>query len=296
MSKNDWTGLPYFLAVARHGSLRGAAAVLGATHTTVDRNIRSLEASFGTLLFKRSQRGYALTEAGLALLPRAEAAEAEVLAARRRVLGADREASGVVRLASSNWLAGYFIAPMLEKFSLAYPDIDLKISVSDRFQDLSKENVDVSLRVAFDVNQDVVARRLFSYDVSVFASQQYLDRHWATASSDGEGLHWVGWDGPATDRFWQEANLFPRAATRHAVDDGMLWGTLISQGLGMGIYPFFIEHVHPNVVQVPGTPIKPDRSLWILLHGDFRRTKRVRAVVDFVADEMIAQKSKFQRR
>ena len=87
MNKHDWSGLPYFLAIARQGSLRGAAEVLGATHTTVDRNIKSLEASYGALLFKRTTRGYALTEAGSALLPRAEAAEAEVLAARRRVSG-----------------------------------------------------------------------------------------------------------------------------------------------------------------------------------------------------------------
>lgn len=294
MNKHDWSGLPYFLAVARQGSLRGAAEDLGATHTTVDRNIKALEASYGALLFKRTTRGYALTEAGEALLPRAKAAEAEVLAARRRVSGSNRDASGIVRLSTSNWLAEYLIAPSLEKFSKEFPEIDLKISISDQFLDLSKEDIDVSLRVAFDVEQDIVARRLFSYDVSVFAAREYLDRHWLNSSSDGEGLHWIGWDGPKIERFWHEANLFPRAAVRHSVDDGALLGRLISQGLGMGIYPFIIEHIHPNVVQVPGAPIKPDRSIWILLHSDFRRIKRVRAVVDFIADEMIAQKSKFQ--
>ena len=294
MSRNDWSGLPYFLAVAREGSLRAAAEKLGATHTTVERNISALEASYGTVLFKRSQRGYALTDAGTAMLPRAKAAEAEVLAARRRVMGSDRKASGTVRFATSNWIAAYFIAPKLEKFSQSYPEIDLQITTTDRFQDMSKEEIDVSLRVAFDVDQDVMARRLFSYDVTVVASQQYLDRHWRNAGPEGEGLHWIGFHGRAWDKFWIDADLFPKAERRYAVDEWTLWGNLVSRNLGMAINPAFIRHVYPNIVQVPGTPVKPDRSLWILFHSDFKHTKRVRAVVDFFADEMLAQRAMFQ--
>ena len=78
----DWTGLPYFLAVQRSGSLRAAAEQLGATHATVDRHLRALEASYGVRLFDRTKRGLVLTEAGRTLVPQAEAAEEAVVAAR----------------------------------------------------------------------------------------------------------------------------------------------------------------------------------------------------------------------
>jgi DNA-binding transcriptional LysR family regulator len=70
----DWAELPYFLAVARAGSLRAAAEHVGGTHATVDRHLKSLEASFGVRLFERTRAGLALTTAGEALVPLAEAA------------------------------------------------------------------------------------------------------------------------------------------------------------------------------------------------------------------------------
>ena len=89
----NWAELPYYLAVARKGSLRSAADSLGATHATVDRHLKSLEASFSVRLFDRTRTGLALTEAGEALVPLAEEAEMAVIAARRRLSGLDREAA-----------------------------------------------------------------------------------------------------------------------------------------------------------------------------------------------------------
>jgi DNA-binding transcriptional LysR family regulator len=94
----DWNGLPYFLAVARRGSLRGAAEEIGATHATINRNLRALETAYGVRLFERTARGVRLTEAGALLLPEAEAAEQAIIAARRRVQGLDREAAGLIRI------------------------------------------------------------------------------------------------------------------------------------------------------------------------------------------------------
>lgn len=80
----DWELLPYFLAVARAGSLRSAALTINASYGTVNRNIRALEASYGVRLFSRSTRGFILTEYGEALLPVAEEAEKRVMAAQKR--------------------------------------------------------------------------------------------------------------------------------------------------------------------------------------------------------------------
>ena len=55
MQAIDWEMMPYFLAVARGGSLRSGADLLGANHGTVDRHIKSLEASYGIQLFQRTK-------------------------------------------------------------------------------------------------------------------------------------------------------------------------------------------------------------------------------------------------
>ena len=75
----DWKHLPAFLAVARAGSLRGAADATDGTHATVRRQVEALEAQLATQLFRRTANGLALTAAGRRLLPEALAAESALL-------------------------------------------------------------------------------------------------------------------------------------------------------------------------------------------------------------------------
>src|SRR6478752_3122939 len=60
----DWEDLRVFLALARHGSLSGAARALSINHATVARRIRALEATLGEKLVDRRPDGYVLTPAG----------------------------------------------------------------------------------------------------------------------------------------------------------------------------------------------------------------------------------------
>ena len=88
MHSTDWEQMPYFLAVARMGSLRAAAEELNATHGTVNRRVRALETALGVQLFARTRSGLQPTRAGRSLLPIAEEAEVLFLGARRHLQGA----------------------------------------------------------------------------------------------------------------------------------------------------------------------------------------------------------------
>ena len=60
----DWNDLRSFLAIARAGSLQGAARALGVNHSTVFRRLNALEAALGVRLFDRLPGGYAPTRCG----------------------------------------------------------------------------------------------------------------------------------------------------------------------------------------------------------------------------------------
>ena len=45
-----------------------------------------------------------------------------------------------------------------------------------------------------------------------------------------------------------------------------------------------------ELIEVPGVRPAPDRTLWILLHSELRRTTRVRNFVDFLADGLLKLK------
>ena len=78
----NWDDLRYFLAVARTGTLSGAAKQLGTEHTTVARHIQALEDELNNRLFHKSNSGYGLTDAGERLLAGAEAIESAYVSAK----------------------------------------------------------------------------------------------------------------------------------------------------------------------------------------------------------------------
>lgn len=287
MKTKDWEQIPYFLAVARTGSLRAAAESLNATHGTVNRHIQALEAAYGVHLFHRTKTGLQLTDAGRSLIPIAQHAEVAVLGARQRLQGLDREEAGTIRFSLTGVMAYEIVAPILVRFFEAYPAINIDISISDRLENINRLETDVSLRYAHEINDDVVAKKLFPMALAPYGSRDYLKRFYSNASKTGHGLHWIGWDEINESPEWVKESQFPDAQVRHATTDHIMQLSLLRCGFGMLNTSVYFETIYPEIVRVPGSKVSLDRSLWILLHSDLRRTTRVRRFVDFLAEELM---------
>ena len=126
----DWQQMPFFLAVARSGSLRAAAEQMNATHATVRRHVETLEAGYGVQLFRRSRSGLALTAAGETLLPVAREAEQLLVKARNGLQGLDREATGLIRVSLDPMTGHLLMAPVFAEFCRLYPEIELEIRLT----------------------------------------------------------------------------------------------------------------------------------------------------------------------
>ena len=290
----NWEQMPYFLAVARFGSLRAAAEALGTTHAKLSRHINALEASYGMALFRRSRVGVELTEAGNLLLPVAKEAEGLFLGAQQRLTGLDRQETGSLRFSLTGTMAYDVVAPILLKFFERYPGIDIDIRVSDRMEDINRLETDVSLRVTYDVTDDVVARKLYPLALGYYASPAYLKRHMPNAGPKGEGLHLIGWDEISRSPSWIEQTPFSLAEVRHATTDHVLQLNLARRGFGIvRTMPLLAEN-GLELVPVAGNELELDRNLWILLHSDLRRTTRVRRFVDFLTKELLDLKPAIQ--
>ncbi|MCP4315955.1 MAG: LysR family transcriptional regulator [Hyphomicrobiales bacterium] len=283
MAAMHWEQVPYFLAVARAGSLRAAADNLNTTHAKINRHLTALETAYGVQLFHRTRAGVELTAAGIALLPAAEEAETLFLRAQRNLQSLDRQETGVVRFSLTGTMAYEIVSPILARFFEVYPQIDLEIRVTDQFEDIARLETDVSLRVAYEVTDDVVAQKLFPIAMGTYASRDYLARYLPGAGPKGEGLHWIGWDGPQRHPSWVEQTPFPNAEVRHATSDPVLHVSLLRNGFGISSMAVYFESLYPELVRVPETEITTGRTLWLLLHSDLRRTTRVRRFVDFMA-------------
>ncbi|MEL7300007.1 MAG: LysR family transcriptional regulator [Pseudomonadota bacterium] len=289
----DWKSLPAFLAVARSGSLRAGAEQIGGTHATLRRQIEGLEAQLGTMLFRRSGGGLTLTAAGRRLLPQALEAESALLKGFSAVKGLDREAAGRIRLSVDPITGHYMLAPVLAEFAALYPDIDIEIKLSYDIDSIAKDETDISIRHVLEVDEDAVGRKLFPLSLGVFASRDYIDRALPKAGARGAGLAWVGYGEVPELKAMIAATPFPEAKVRHEIRDPEMHLHLVRAGAGMTFLSAWIGGVFPELQRVPGTALDRRRSTWILLHGDLRRVKRARLLVDYLSTALLERRADF---
>lgn len=288
----DWDDLKYFLAVARIGTLRAAASDIGVNHTTLTRRLGLLETRLRGRLFDRSSQGFALTQLGLDLLPHAERVEDEMTALSRTLIGRDSEPHGTVVITMPHALAMTSIMDDMVRFSGKHPSINLKILFSNDIADLTRREADVSLRVAHEVDDDVVGRKLVPCSQAAYCTEEYAAR---ITDNEGEGLQFIGWNEPEgeTTASWLKNSCYPKATLKHRVSDLIPHVTLAASGMGMAYLACALGDRHPDLVRAPFQKPLPYRDLWLLLHRDLRKTARIRLFVDYLADEIRARRAEF---
>lgn len=287
----DWDHLRIFLAAHRAGSLRGASEQLGVNHATVRRALIELENALGTRFFDRSADGLTLTQPGELLIEPAEIMERQSVQIARQLTGLDAEPAGTVRVSMPPSFAQGMFAPILASFTLAHPDINIEIIATNRLSDLGRQEADVSIRFASEVDDDVVGRRLLRYLNGAYATPRYLEEHRDLQVDDGTGAHWIGW-GRSDD--WVTKSPFPNAKVRHAVPGMFMQLEAAAHGLGMVFLPCFMGDSDTRLVRVPGAEPEPSRSIWLLLHGDLQKTARVRAFVDHAARAILSNRAAYE--
>lgn len=125
----DLRQLRYFVAVAEAGHMTRAAAALGLQQPPLSQQIRAIEATVGTPLFRRHPRGMSLTDAGQELLPRAR----RLLEAHRQLMDdMQRVAAGTAGVLAvgitSSAAAHAFTPTLLRDWRRAHPQVELRIT------------------------------------------------------------------------------------------------------------------------------------------------------------------------
>ncbi|UPJ48400.1 LysR family transcriptional regulator [Bradyrhizobium sp. 200] len=124
--------LQAFVLAAEEGSISGAAARMNLTQSAVSVLIRELERAVGVpALLDRSSRPAALTEAGRAVIQRAQLICSEADLFSQELQGYSDLKRGIVKVASSPAIASMLLAPVAKAFKTQYPGIELQVYESD---------------------------------------------------------------------------------------------------------------------------------------------------------------------
>lgn len=279
-----WDDTRAFLAVARHGTLSGAASELKLGIATLSRRIERLEKALKLPLFVRQQSGYQLTEEGADLVEKAEALEAAATAFTSGV-ATHTQMTGKVRLATAENLATGLILPALPEFHRQYPGITVELVTDITTVNLHRRDADLALRMVKPERGHVTLRRLGTLGYGLYGSPGYVTQR---ESRPDAGAY-------DTDAFiaWSETQSHLPAAQwverilqgREPVVTTTSLSTQVAAakaGLGLAVLPHFLA-LDSGLVCVDAE-IGVDQSIYLVIQSDLTQSRRTRAVADFLVD------------
>lgn len=169
------SSLRLFLRVARTGSFTTAGKEIGMSQPSVSRIISKLEADLGVALFVRSTHSMHLTEAGVDYLDRLDPILAALEEADHLVRG-DGQLRGLLRVGSATSFAMREIIPRLPKFQEQHPELRVELVLTDSFQNLIEESIDVVMRFGRLSDSRMTAKKLIESPRLIAASPDYLEK------------------------------------------------------------------------------------------------------------------------
>lgn len=272
----NWDDTRIFLAVARSGTLSGAAETMDMGIATLSRRLDRLEKSLAVPLFSRHQSGYRLTDDGEALLARAEALEHAGFAfgETARLQG---NVAGLVRLATSDNLAAHFILPSLNGLMEKYPDLQVEVLSGVQSVNLHRRDADLAIRMVKPESGNLTLKRLGKVGFGLYSADTGQ-----AGSTDIAFNHaqYIGW--PESHQHLPAARWITRTLRGRPcrVEANTLLAQLsaVSAGLGLGVLPHFMAR--KNGLQCVNADIGVDQTLWLVMHSDLAHSRRVRVVAD----------------
>jgi DNA-binding transcriptional LysR family regulator len=258
-------GMSMLVAVVEHGSFSAAARALRVPVATLSRKVSDLEARLGVRLIIRTTRKLTLTDAG-----------ASYLASSRRILDqleeAEREAAGEFVVPKGELVVSaplvfgrVHVLPVIADFLARFPEISVRLRLSDRNVDLLDEHVDMAVRFGELPDSDMVATRIGSMRTVVCASASVLAAHGIPKTpNDLLRLPCVAFDGPAPSPGWRFGSTVvpvkPRltVSTADAARRAAIWGVGVTRllhyqvvdALRDGRLKVILEAFEPNTAPV----------------------------------------------
>ncbi|WP_119459467.1 transcriptional regulator GcvA [Rhodospirillaceae bacterium SYSU D60014] len=206
-----------FESAARHLGFTKAASELGVTPAAVSNQVRVLEEQLGVRLFYRTSRAVRLTRAGEALLAGVTGALDLIGQTIERISAPDGQR--ILTVTATPSFAAKWLVPRLDRFRQQQPDADVRIDVSERLVDFSREDADIGIRFGNGIYPGLRVDCLFDELVFPVCSPKLLKRaHPLRHPSDlrHHTLIHVGWQ--AQRDSWPDWRLWLLAAGVDGID------------------------------------------------------------------------------
>ncbi|MSP30768.1 MAG: LysR family transcriptional regulator [Acetobacteraceae bacterium] len=285
----NWDKLRVFHAVAEAGSFTHAGATLNLSQSAVSRQISALEENLAVPLFHRHARGLILTEQGETLNRTVRDVFAKLAMTESLLTESKEKPAGRLKVTTTVGFGSSWLAPRLQGFLEAYPDISVALLLDDMELDLAMREADVAIRFHVPKQPDLVQRHLMSMHLSICASTEYLKKYGVPQRAEDLDAHNLVLFGshhpPVEDINWlAEAGRRPGSPRRALLEVNSILAMqmVIRSGLGIGALPDYLVSENDGLVKLLPELKAPKVDVYFVYPEELRNSKRVAVFRDFL--------------
>ncbi|MCT8161612.1 LysR family transcriptional regulator [Pseudoruegeria sp. SHC-113] len=286
-----------FVRVYELGSMSAAGRDLRISPAVTSSRISQLEEHLGVRLFQRTTRSLTPTEQGKSFYKGATDILAAVESAEAQIADITENPRGALYVAAPLGVGRRLIAPLVPEFLRHYPEVSLRLRLTDRTVDLTTEGLDLAFFLGEPTDSTLRIRKIADVERVLCAAPAYIEARGmpedgAALVSEGHECLNLRFPG-ATEFQWrlstQDGPKRFRVAGRYESDDGDVLTDWALSGQGIVLKPRFevAEHLASGALLpvAEATPPVPIQMACLFTHRRGQDPK-TRLFMDFVIDRI----------
>ncbi|KHT46195.1 LysR family transcriptional regulator [Vibrio sinaloensis] len=276
-----------FSEVAKQLSFSKAADQLGISRSYLSSQIQELEQELETSLLIRSTRSVRLTSAGEKILTKMQGVNESILQLEKELDHTKSEVTGALRITAPTIFSHRFLINICREFQALHPQIEFDLDIGYTREDLTKSNFDLAIRATNSPPENMVAKRLMSYQHICCASPAYLERRGRpqhpkdlkqhNCLSDPHLTHWSFSNGNNTFVIDTDGDMF--------INDNLLLLEAAKQGKGVIKMPDYL--VQPAIdngelIRILDDYFIVESGIYLIYPPELRGSTKLSAFTEFV--------------
>ncbi len=288
----DMNLMAMYAHVVESGSFSAAARRLGISRSAVSKAVAKLEKALGARLLNRSTRHLSVTEVGAVFAEHCSRILDEAVQAEQVVSSLHAQPRGVLKVAASVAFGTLHVAPALADFLGCYPELNIDMIIADRAVDLAEEGYDLVVRVARELPQNLVARRLAPVRRKLCATPEYFERHGVPRIPQDLARHnCLDYTHSGEQGLWRftgpEGDIAVPVSGRLRINDDEALSQAVLGGLGLALLPTFIigRDIQAGRLRAALSEYIPvEQHVYALYLPTRHLPAKVRAFIDFLLE------------
>ena len=289
----DWDKVRIFHAAAAAGSFTHAGDMLSLSQSAVSRQVSALEQDLRLPLFHRHARGLILTEQGEMLYRTAREMVTKLEQTRARLSDSKEKPDGELKITANVGIGTHWLTPRLGEFLDSYPDIRVKLILTDDELDLAMRKADIALRLIQPSQGELIQRRLFTVHFHACVSDQYSKHNGVPKNVADLDQHRLLAFGGALPPYLVDLNWHlkvgrdPRDHREAALTINNLPAlrSAVGKGLGIGVLPDYLVDPDDGLIEVLPDEAMPELDCFLVYAEELRGVARVQVFRDFLVSK-----------